>query len=72
WFRVGLGEITSPDPSRWVEAAVALVAYRLEYGVTDPISPLGEVPSASSGFAAWVRRAEAYTDIVDQLEDLRP
>ncbi|TQM80678.1 hypothetical protein FHX81_3023 [Saccharothrix saharensis] len=72
WFRVGLGEITTPDPSRWVEAAVALVAYRLEYGVTDPISPLGEVPSAASGFAAWVRRAEAYTDIVDQLESLRP
>ncbi|PSL56774.1 hypothetical protein B0I31_103531 [Saccharothrix carnea] len=72
WFRVGLGEITSPDPSRWVEAAVALVAYRLEYGVTDPISPLGEIPSAASGFAAWVRRAEAHTDIVDQLESLRP
>ncbi|ONI85604.1 hypothetical protein ALI22I_27900 [Saccharothrix sp. ALI-22-I] len=72
WFRVGLGEITAPDPSRWVEAAVALVAYRLEYGVTDPISPLGEIPSAASGFAAWVRRAEAHTDIVDQLESLRP
>ncbi|WP_316038316.1 hypothetical protein [Saccharothrix longispora] len=71
WFRVGLGEITSPDPAPWVEAAVALVAYRLEYAVTDPISPLGEVPSASSGFAAWVRRAEAHTDIVDQLETLR-
>ncbi|MFI9006615.1 hypothetical protein ACIGNX_05190 [Actinosynnema sp. NPDC053489] len=71
WFRVGLGEITSPDPSRWVEAAVALIAYRLEYGVTDPISPLGEAPSDESGFAALVRRAEAYTDIVDQLESLR-
>ncbi|QFZ17145.1 hypothetical protein [Saccharothrix syringae] len=72
WFRVGLGEITNPDPTPWVEAAVALIAYRLEYGVTDPVSPLGEVPSATSGFAAWVRRAEAYTDLVDQLDALRP
>lgn len=71
WFRVGLGEIANPDPAPWVEAAVALIAYRLEYGVTDPVSPLGETPSAASGFAAWVRRAEAHTDLVDQLNALR-
>jgi hypothetical protein len=71
WFRVGLGEITNPDPAPWVRAAVALIAYRLEYGVTDPVSPLGEAPSAASGIAAWVRRAEVHADLVDQLEDLR-
>ncbi|GAA1283207.1 hypothetical protein [Saccharothrix xinjiangensis] len=72
WFRIGLGEITHPDPAPWVEAAVTLIAYRLEYGITDPVSPLGEVPSAGSGMAAWVRRAEVHADLVDQLESLHP
>jgi hypothetical protein len=72
WFRVGLGEIICPDPAPWLLAATGLVAYRLEYGVTDAVSPLGEVPSAASGSAAWVRRAEVHADLVDQLNGLRP
>lgn len=72
WFRVGLGEIISPEPAPWLSAATGLVAYRLEYGVTDAVSPLGAVPSAASGSAAWVRRAEVHADLVDQLNGLRP
>ncbi|RKT52991.1 hypothetical protein [Saccharothrix australiensis] len=72
WFRVGLGEITAPDPAPWVRAATGLIAYRLEYGVTTAVDPLGEPPSAGSGSAAWVRRTEAHTDLVDQLQSLRP
>ncbi len=70
WFRVGLGEITAPDPSFWLDAAVAVLAYRLEYGVTDAISPLGAPPSATSGNEAWVRRANVYADITDRLATL--
>ncbi|MBW4720768.1 hypothetical protein [Saccharothrix obliqua] len=72
WFRVGVGEIPSPDPTPWVRAATALIAYRLEYGITTAVDPLGEPPSAGSGSAAWVRRTEAHTDLVDQLQSLRP
>ncbi|MEU7531180.1 hypothetical protein AB0A74_35995 [Saccharothrix sp. NPDC042600] len=72
WFRVGVGEITSPDPSPWVRAATGLIAYRLEYGVRTAVDPLGDPPSAASGSAAWVRRTEAYTDLADQLQSLRP
>ncbi|WP_433269466.1 hypothetical protein ACQPZF_07060 [Actinosynnema sp. CS-041913] len=71
WFRVGLGEITSPDPNPWVRAATGVIAYRLEYGVVAAVDPLGEPPSAGSGVAAWVRRAEVYADLVDQLQSLR-
>ncbi|KOV82184.1 hypothetical protein ADL03_25925 [Nocardia sp. NRRL S-836] len=70
WFRVGLGEITAPDPSFWLDAAVAVLAYRLEYGVTDAVSPLGAPPSATSGNEAWVRRANVYADITDRLATL--
>jgi len=72
WFRVGLGEITSPDPTPWIRAATGLIAYRLEYGITTALDPLGEPPSAGSGSAAWVRRTEAHADLVDQLQSLRP
>lgn len=72
WFRVGTGEITNPDPTPWLRAATGLIAYRLEYGVTDTILPLGEVPSTASGSAAWVRRAEVYADLAEQLRSLRP
>lgn len=70
WFRVGVGEITTPDPAPWLRAAVAMVAYRLEYGVDDPVTPLGAAPSASSGSAAWVRRTEVHDGIVSQLASL--
>ncbi|PRY36334.1 hypothetical protein CLV43_112262 [Umezawaea tangerina] len=72
WFRIGLGEITNPDPAPWLLAATGLVAYRLEYGVTDPVRPLGPIPSAESGSAAWVRRTEVYGDVSEQLKGLRP
>jgi hypothetical protein len=72
WFRVGLGEILAPDPAPWLSAAVDLIAYRLEYGVTTAVSPLGDPPSPSSGSAAWVRRAEVYRDVLDQLSNLHP
>ncbi|MEV0678003.1 hypothetical protein AB0I60_15955 [Actinosynnema sp. NPDC050436] len=72
WFRVGLGEIPSPDPNPWVRAATGLIAYRLEYGVTTAVDPLGDPPSAGSGSAAWVRRTEVHTDLLDQLQTLRP
>ncbi|CCH28622.1 hypothetical protein ABZ816_34825 [Actinosynnema sp. NPDC047251] len=72
WFRVGLGEIPSPNPNPWVRAATGLIAYRLEYGVTTAVDPLGDPPTAGSGSAAWVRRTEVHTDLADQLETLRP
>ncbi|MBB5957635.1 hypothetical protein FHS29_004230 [Saccharothrix tamanrassetensis] len=72
WFRVGMGEITSPDPNPWVRAATGLIAYRLEYAVGTAVDPLGEPPSAGSGSAAWVRRTEVHADLMDQLQSLRP
>ena len=72
WFRVGLGEIICPDPAPWLLAATGVVAYRLEYAVADAVSPLGDRPSAGSGSAAWVRRAEVHADLVDELNGLRP
>jgi hypothetical protein len=72
WFRIGLGEVVCPDPAPWLLAATGLVAYRLEYGVTDPVRPLGPIPSASSGSAAWVRRTEVYGDVSEQMKGLRP
>ncbi|SDL87510.1 hypothetical protein SAMN04488074_11475 [Lentzea albidocapillata subsp. violacea] len=70
WFRVGLGEIPTPDPSFWLESAIAVLAYRLEYGVTDAVTPLGTPPSAASGSQNWVRRANVHTDITDRLTTL--
>ncbi len=70
WFRVGLGEIPTPDPSFWLESAIAVLAYRLEYGVTDAVSPLGSAPSASSGCQNWVRRTNVHADITDRLTTL--
>jgi hypothetical protein len=70
WFRVGLGEIPTPDPSFWLESAIAVLAYRLEYGVTDAVSPLGAPPSAASGTENWVRRTNAHADIIDRLTTL--
>ncbi|SDP56034.1 hypothetical protein SAMN05421507_110150 [Lentzea jiangxiensis] len=70
WFRVGLGEIPTPDPSFWLESAIAVLAYRLEYGVTDAVSPLGAAPSAASGSGNWVRRTNVHADITDRLTTL--
>ncbi|GLY49045.1 hypothetical protein [Lentzea sp. NBRC 102530] len=70
WFRVGLGEIPTPDPSFWLESAIAVLAYRLEYGVTDAVSPLGAAPSAASGSENWVRRTNVHADITDRLTTL--
>ncbi|GAA3657645.1 hypothetical protein GCM10022267_49720 [Lentzea roselyniae] len=70
WFRVGLGEIPTPDPSFWLESAIAVLAYRLEYGVTDAVSPLGPPPSAASGCQNWVRRTNVHADITDRLTTL--
>ncbi|MEU3651206.1 hypothetical protein AB0E59_48165 [Lentzea sp. NPDC034063] len=70
WFRVGLGEIPTPDPSFWLESAIAVLAYRLEYGVTDAVTPLGAPPSAASGSENWVRRTNVYADIIDRLTTL--
>lgn len=70
WFRVGLGEIPTPDPSFWLESAIAVLAYRLEYGVTDAVTPLGTPPSAASGSQNWVRRANVHADITDRLTTL--
>ncbi|MFD5826641.1 hypothetical protein [Lentzea sp. NPDC060358] len=70
WFRVGLGEIPTPDPSFWIESAIAVLAYRLEYGVTDAVSPLGAAPSADSGCQNWVRRTNVHADVTDRLSTL--
>ncbi|KAA2261340.1 hypothetical protein F0L68_18030 [Solihabitans fulvus] len=72
WFTVGLGEITAPDPTCWLDAATDLLAYRIEYGVTDPVNPLGDRPSDQSGSAAWIRRCEVFADLADRLHALRP
>lgn len=70
WFHVGLGEIPTPDPSFWLDAAITVLAYRLEYGVTDAVTPLGAPPSASSGCQNWVRRTNVHADITDRLTTL--
>ncbi|MBB4968032.1 hypothetical protein [Saccharothrix violaceirubra] len=72
WFTIGLGEVSTPDPTPWLRAAIGLVAYRLEYGVRSPVTPLGDPPSPASGSSAWVRRYNTYTDLNAQLAALRP
>ncbi len=67
-----MGEIHGWDPTPWIRVATGLIAYRLEYGVVAALDPLGEPPSGASGAAAWVRRSEVHTDLVDQLQSLRP
>ena len=45
WFTTVLGPIPPAEDTReWMEAATALLAYRVTYGVTDPVVALGSEP----------------------------
>jgi hypothetical protein len=72
WFRVGVGEIVTPDPTNWLRAAAAMVAYRLEYNVGSAVSPLGPPPADRPGSIAWQRQTASYKDISAQFAALRP
>ncbi|WP_199442431.1 hypothetical protein [Umezawaea beigongshangensis] len=72
WFRVGVGEIATPDPTNWLRAAAAMVAYRLEYNVGSAVSPLGPPPADRPGSIAWQRQMASFKDISAQFTALRP
>lgn len=58
WLDTQLGS-TPPvgEAERWLDAATDLLAYRITYGVTDPLSALGQMPpDADARRSAWHRR----------------
>ena len=68
WLTNAVGSAPKPDPEPWVKAALNVLAYRLEHGVTDPILPLGGKPGADDAYGA--RRAGEYKKIAEELNKL--
>jgi chromosome segregation ATPase len=59
WFTSVLGPIPPVEDTReWMDAATALLAYRVTYGVTDPVVALGGEPREQDGAhrRAWHHR----------------
>lgn len=57
WFATVLG-ITPPGTGtdEWLKTATELVAYRITYGVTDPVLALGATPDINTGDRYWLHR----------------
>jgi hypothetical protein len=68
WFTTVLGPIPPAEDTRtWMEVATSLLAYRVTYGVTDPIVALGKPP----GEAETTRRRAWYQQLRRQFNELR-
>ncbi|MDQ1538678.1 MAG: hypothetical protein QOE58_3071 [Actinomycetota bacterium] len=49
WLHQSLGAMPSPGQTDdWIGTAADIAAYRITYHVTDPVDPLGDLPSAHS------------------------
>lgn len=68
WFTTVLGPIPPAQDTRsWMDAGTALLAYRVTYGVTDPIVGLGPDPVEADG----TRRRAWHQGLRRQLRDLQ-
>jgi chromosome segregation ATPase len=68
WFTTVLGPIPPAQDTRaWMDVATTLLAYRVTYGVTDPILALGREP----GEGETARRRAWYQQLRRQLADLQ-
>lgn len=68
WFTTVLGPIPPAQDTRaWMDAATTLLAYRVTYGVTDPIVALGPEPVEADGS----RRRAWHHGLRRQLRDLQ-
>ena len=68
WLTVAVGSVPKPNPEPWVKAALQVLVYRLEHGVTDPVLPLGAKPSGDDAYGA--RRAGEYKKLAEELNKL--
>jgi FdhD protein len=68
WFTTVLGPIPPAEDTRdWMEAATHLLAYRVTYGITDPVVALGSEP----GEGHTARRRAWHQQLKRQLRDLQ-
>jgi chromosome segregation ATPase len=68
WFTSVLGPIPPAQDTRaWMDVATSLLAYRVTYGVSDPIVALGRQPSE----AETARRRAWYWQLRRQFSDLQ-
>ncbi len=68
WFTTVLGPIPPAEDTRaWMDVATSLLAYRVTYGVTDPVVALGSPPAE----AETARRRAWYQQLRRQFVDLQ-
>jgi hypothetical protein len=68
WFTTVLGPIPPVQDTRaWMDVATSLLAYRVTYGVSDPIATLGRQP----GDSETARRRAWYQQLRRQFSDLQ-
>jgi chromosome segregation ATPase len=68
WFTSVLGPIPPAEDTRtWMDVATSLLAYRVTYGVTDPVVALGRPPAE----AETARRRAWYQQLRRQFSDLQ-
>jgi chromosome segregation ATPase len=68
WFTSVLGPIPPAEDTRtWMDVATSLLAYRVTYGVTDPVVALGRPPAE----AETARRRAWYQQLRRQFTDLQ-
>jgi hypothetical protein len=68
WFTTVLGPIPPAEDTRaWMDVATSLLAYRVTYGVTDPVVALGNPPAE----AETARRRAWYQQLRRQFGDLQ-
>ena len=68
WLTSAVGSMPRPDPEPWVKAAINVLVYRLEHGVTDPVLPLGGKPGGDDAYGS--RRAGEWKKVAEELNKL--
>jgi hypothetical protein len=68
WFTAALGPMPSAEDTKaWMDVATSLLAYRVTYGVSDPVTTLGRQP----GEAETARRRAWYQQLRRQFNELQ-